>query len=226
MRNTGRVGRPRANGVAASRHDAREAVLDAAAELFTTAGYTATTTRAIAELAGLRQASLYYHFPAKEDLLAALLAETVDPSLAVARELLGELAPAEVRLWALSYSDIRLLGTARHNLGVLCLLPEVKALNLTGFRAARAELKDCYRALIAEAGAEPASLDICTSLAFGLVESVASARRDNPRLDVEAHARHGADAVLRLAGLPGASGSVRAAGLALLEAAALECSRV
>lgn len=219
------MGRPRATGVAASRHDAREDVLDAAAELFTTTGYTATTTRAIAELAGLRQASLYYHFPAKEDLLAALLAETVDPSVAVARELLGELAPAEIRLWALTYSDIRLLGLARHNLGVLCVLPEVKALNLTAFRLARAELKDCYRALIAEAGADPASLDICTSLAFGLVESVASARRDDPHLDVEAHARHGADAVLRLAGLPGASGSVRAAGLELLQAAELECAR-
>ncbi|MBP2182446.1 TetR/AcrR family transcriptional regulator [Amycolatopsis magusensis] len=226
MRNSGGVGRPRASGESASRHDAREAVLDAAAELFTTTGYTATTTRAIAELAGLRQASIYYHFPAKEDLLAALLAETVDPSLAVARELLGELAPAEVRLWALSYSDIRTLGLARHNLGVLCLLPEVKALNLAEFRTARAELKHCYRALIAEAGAEPRSLGICTSLAFGLVESIATARRDDPGLDVEAHARHGADAVLRLAGLPGASGSVRAAGLDLLRAAALECSRV
>ena len=75
------VGRPRASGAAASKQDARQALLGAAAELFTAAGYTATTTRAIAESAGLRQASLYYHFPAKEDILAALLAETVRPSL-------------------------------------------------------------------------------------------------------------------------------------------------
>src|SRR5437762_2085689 len=39
------VGRPRASGAAANRPDARQAVLDAAGELFTGAGYAATTTR-------------------------------------------------------------------------------------------------------------------------------------------------------------------------------------
>jgi AcrR family transcriptional regulator len=192
------VGRPRASGAAASKTDARAAVLAAAAELFAGAGYAATTTRSIAQSAGLRQASLYYHFPSKEDILAALLAETVRPSLDVARALVASHAPVATRLWALSYSDIRLLATARHNLGALYLLPEVAAPSLADFRTERAELKAAYRALVGETGVEDP--DIRTDLVFGLVESIVQTRRDNPPLDVEAHSRHGADGVLRLIG--------------------------
>ncbi|MEV6898110.1 helix-turn-helix domain-containing protein [Amycolatopsis sp. NPDC051372] len=208
------VGRPRASGAAASRQDAREAVLDAAGELFTGAGYAATTTRAIAERAGLRQASLYYHFPAKEDILAELLAATVRPSLAVAVGLVSSPSPepASVRLWALAYADVRLLGGARHNIGALYLLPEVSSPNLAGFRAERAELKAAYGTLVRIAGA-PA---IRTDLVFGLVESTAITRRDDPALDVEAHARETADAVVRLAGLGEPDDTLRAAARALL----------
>jgi AcrR family transcriptional regulator len=184
--------------------------------MFTSSGYAATTTRAIAERAGLRQASLYYHFPAKEDILAALLAETVRPSLAVARVLVASVAPVAARLWALSYSDIRLLGTARFNLGALYLLPEVGAPNLAEFRTERAELKAAYRALVAELPGTGVPLETRTDLVFGLIESVTVLRRDEPELDVEAHARHGADGVLCLAGLPTPGDSFRRSALALL----------
>jgi AcrR family transcriptional regulator len=194
------VGRPRASGAAANRPDARQAVLDAAGELFTGAGYAATTTRAIAERAGLRQASLYYHFPAKEDILAALLAETVRPSLDLAARLVAGASPAPVRLWALAYADIGLLGGARHNLGALYLLPEVGSANLAHFRAERADLKAAYGRLVAAAGIPPGPAGIRTDLVFGLVESIAVIRRDNPELDVEAHVREGADGVVRLVG--------------------------
>ncbi|MCU1682457.1 MAG: TetR family transcriptional regulator [Amycolatopsis sp.] len=210
------VGRPRASGAAASRQDSRQAVLEAAAELFTGAGYAATTTRAIAERAGLRQASLYYHFPSKEDILAVLLEQTVRPSLALAGRLVDDLAPVDVRLWALSYADIRLLAGAPHNLGALYLLPEVASPHLARFRSERAELKSAYRRLIAAAG-QDAGADIRTDLVFGLVESIAVIRRDDPALDVEAHAIEGADGVLRLTGLGPPDGPLRTAGLRLLE---------
>nr|WP_042188869.1 TetR/AcrR family transcriptional regulator [Kibdelosporangium sp. MJ126-NF4]CEL18509.1 transcription regulator AmtR [Kibdelosporangium sp. MJ126-NF4]CTQ97993.1 transcription regulator AmtR [Kibdelosporangium sp. MJ126-NF4] len=209
------VGRPRASGATASSQDAKRAVLGAAAELFTTTGYAATTTRAIAERAGLRQASLYYHFPAKEDILCALLAETVHPSLGVARALLGSTADVGVRLWALAYSDSRLLGTAQHNLGVLYLLPEVAAPGLATFRRERAELKAAYRALIGQIP-DDAPAAIRTDLVFGLVESIAVVRRDEPGWDVESHSRHCADGVLRLAGHACLDAGLRSAALALL----------
>jgi AcrR family transcriptional regulator len=209
------VGRPRASGAAASSEDAKQAVLEAAAELFTATGYAATSTRAIAERAGLRQASLYYHFPAKEDILSALLAETVRPSLRTARRLLRTEALVAERLWALSYSDTRLLGNARHNLGVLYLLPEVAADGLATFRAERAELKAAYRTFI-EGIPDVAPARTRADLVFGLVESVAVVRRDEPGLEVDRFARWAADGVLRLAGHPQPDDDLRAAALALL----------
>jgi len=46
-----------------------ERLLDAAATLFAQKGYAAASTREIAEILGIRKASLYYHVETKEDLL-------------------------------------------------------------------------------------------------------------------------------------------------------------
>ena len=46
-----------------------ERLFDIAAALFCEKGYAATTTREIAAVAGIQQASLYYHEAGKEDLL-------------------------------------------------------------------------------------------------------------------------------------------------------------
>ena len=66
---------------------ARDQILDAAAEMFVTQGYHAASTRRIAEVVGVKQASLYYHFSSKQDILATLLAGTVQPSLRFATRL-------------------------------------------------------------------------------------------------------------------------------------------
>lgn len=47
----------------------QERVLETAARLFRSRGYTATTTREIAAELGIQKASLYYHISSKEDLL-------------------------------------------------------------------------------------------------------------------------------------------------------------
>ena len=52
----------------------RQALLDAAAELFTSEGYDRTTVRAIAERAGVNQALLFRYFGNKEGLFARVLA--------------------------------------------------------------------------------------------------------------------------------------------------------
>ena len=51
----------------------REQILDAAAELLRVQGSAATTTRAVAERAGVRLSLVHYHFGGKGGLLAALL---------------------------------------------------------------------------------------------------------------------------------------------------------
>ncbi|MFF3564286.1 TetR/AcrR family transcriptional regulator [Streptomyces sp. NPDC002574] len=208
MSGTGRrVGRPRAQVRPETGLSTREELLGAAAELFTTRGYAATTTRAVADLAGMRQASMYHYFAGKEDLLAALLEGTVRPSL----ELAGALTrrddvPGEVRLWALCRADVALLCGGPHNLGVLYLLPEVRAERFAGFRAVRDELKAAYAALLAAtaAGARlpPAAFAVRADLVFGLIEGVILIRREAAIPDAPAFARATADAALRVAGCP------------------------
>jgi TetR/AcrR family transcriptional regulator, cholesterol catabolism regulator len=52
------------------RPEMRQKVLDAAARLFRDKGYAGTTMRDVAARCGIRAASLYYHFPSKDDILA------------------------------------------------------------------------------------------------------------------------------------------------------------
>jgi AcrR family transcriptional regulator len=49
------------------------AILDAAAEIFSTRGFEATTIRDIAEAVGMLGGSLYYYIDSKEDLLFAII---------------------------------------------------------------------------------------------------------------------------------------------------------
>ncbi len=169
---TDRRGRPRL--VASSRpgRSARDEILDAAAELFTTVGYAATSTRRIAESVGIRQASLYHHFAAKDDILDALLADTVDTSVQLAAELLAEGGPSAPRLHTLVVADTAQLCGGAWNLGTLYLLPELRLERFAAFRRRRGELRSHYhelsRAVIADHNG-PADAD---DLPFRLVEAV------------------------------------------------------
>jgi AcrR family transcriptional regulator len=206
------VGRPRSGGRQRPGGTPREEILDAAAELFTSRGYAATSTRTIADAVGIRQASLYYHFTSKEALLEELLAGTVRPSLAFAAAL--DAPSAEARLFALAAFDTTVLCGGRWNLGALYLLPEVRDERFEPFRLERAELRAVYAALIrelvvradpgepGESGELRASVAELTDLVFGLVESVITIRSERDVLDVEAMANRVAAACLRLLGLP------------------------
>ncbi len=218
-------GRPRLAAPRRSGATAREQILDAAGELFSTRGYSTTSTREVAEAVGVRQASLYHHFATKDDLLAELLATTVEPSLPRARALVALPASTAVdgaddaaRLWALCLFDAGVLCSTRWNLGVLCHLPEVRAERFAAFRDVRQQLRGCYlelgAALAARTGAPPA----CGDLSFRLVESVHVMRDDD--LPVDGAPLAVADAALRLSGWAGDLEPVRAAGRALLAAAA------
>ena len=67
-----------------------DAILEAAARVFTRRGYVAATTNRIAEEAGVSVGSLYEYFPSKESLLAALL----EHHLGQGRQLLGAIGAA------------------------------------------------------------------------------------------------------------------------------------
>lgn len=70
----------------------RETLMAVSARLFASGGFEATSMRDIAGEAGMLAGSMYYHFPSKNDLIAAVYAEgvaeigaSVDAALAKAR---------------------------------------------------------------------------------------------------------------------------------------------
>ncbi|MEU8778327.1 helix-turn-helix domain-containing protein [Streptomyces sp. NPDC048606] len=209
-----RVGRPRADRMRVpSDRPPREELLCAAAELFAARGYAATTTREVAERAGMRQATMYHYFAGKEELLAELLESTVGPSLALSRRLLADGGrAAALRLWELCRFDVQLLCGGPYNLGALYLLPELRGPRFGRFHRMREELRDNYRSLLYatdvgdELDGDGAGLTLRNDLLFGLIEGVSLVHRSDPARPVAAFAEAAADAALRIAGLAGVSG--------------------
>ncbi|MCV7064503.1 TetR/AcrR family transcriptional regulator [Mycolicibacterium farcinogenes] len=205
------AGRPR--GHAQRRHGitARDEILDAAGELFTTTGYSGTSTRAIAEAVGIRQASLYHYFDTKDDILCALLEQTVAPTLEFIPALLGTepALTADEHLHALAAFDGGQLLSGRWNLGALYLLPELREAKLEPFWSDRERLRLHYlslsRALSRRTGVHEAAAD----LPFRLVESLVyvwSMPAGPERSEMPLHV---ADACMRVLGLPGDAAAAR-----------------
>ncbi|WP_410870754.1 TetR/AcrR family transcriptional regulator [Nocardia sp. A7] len=208
-------GRPRLEQRRRQGTTPRAEILDAAAELFTTKGYANTSTRAVADAVGIRQASLYHHFAAKDDILDALLAETVAGPVEFAQRMMAEPDDAVTQLYALALFDVRQLRTARWNLGALYLLPELRTERFVAFRRRRDELRGHYERLAAESSAAAGQSDDSRMLPFRLVETVIAIRYDEDAATVEAE-RVIPDAVLRIVGHPGDMDAVRAAAAELL----------
>ncbi|MGD0449150.1 MAG: helix-turn-helix domain-containing protein [Candidatus Dormibacteria bacterium] len=59
--------------------DTRQRALDVAFDLFTEQGYEKASLREIADRLGIKKASLYYHFPSKEALLAGIMENLLAP---------------------------------------------------------------------------------------------------------------------------------------------------
>lgn len=198
-----RAGRPRLQSQRRPGVTARDEILDAAGELFTTQGYAATSTRHIAESVGIRQASLYHYFKTKDDILCALLSQTVSPTLSII-PVLHEADPAMThaqQLHALAVFDGRQLLSGRWNLGALYLLPELRDARLEPFYSERERLRLHYLELSAgiviDTGVDPAAAD----LPFRLVESLVnmwSTPEGPARQQLPGHV---ADACLRVLGI-------------------------
>jgi AcrR family transcriptional regulator len=195
-----RPGRPRADGASPTGRGTESDLLSAAARLFCTVGYTATSTRAIADAAGVRQASMYHWFGTKSAILQRLLLDSVEPSLESARLLLARPEEPAVRLWALARLDVELLCSGDLNIGALYLLPEVAGEGFESFREHREQLRAAYGDLVSGTlGPDTGHDDGAIVLTF--VESVILRRRDEPELDAARAGQRYADLVLRLLGL-------------------------
>ena len=199
-----RAGRPRLTTQRRPGSTARDEILDAAGELFTTLGYTGTSTRTIAETVGIRQASLYHYFKTKDDILCALLSQTVTPTLKLAERLSATepaLTAAE-HLHALALFDGRQLLDGRWNLGALYLQPELRGARLEPFWSDRERLRLHYlsvsKSIVAQTGVHEAAAD----LPFRLVESLVNMWTKPPGQDRATLPEHVADACIRVLGMP------------------------
>jgi AcrR family transcriptional regulator len=100
----------------------RERILREASTLFAQRGYAGTSTRDIASAVGIRQPSLFHHFPSKAAIADALLEYAVGTALAQARRIATMDEPASVRLyafaqWAMTHvvtSPYRLVGLVEY----------------------------------------------------------------------------------------------------------------
>jgi AcrR family transcriptional regulator len=227
MATTTGAGRPRLSTKKRPGDTAREEILDASAELFTTRGYTSTSTRMIADAVGIRQASLYHHFAGKDDILDALLGGTVDEPLAVGRGVAESTASAAVKMYALALFDADQLTRSTWNLGALYLLPELRAERFGTFRQHRYALMNIY-AELASATASELGVDALPGteeLPFRLVETVVNGRADaeNGRVvPAVEYARTIADAAVRVLGWTGPTDTLRSQAEELLGSGACE----
>ena len=207
-----RPGRPRHIPVSESSSVApRDQILQASARLFTSKGFAATSTREIAEAVGIRQASLYYHFAGKDEILAALLGATVRPSQDKVAQIEADVSPEcpEVALFLLALVDVHTLVAAPHNVGMLALLPDVvsagKGEVYAEFQDERRKLVSSYAtfgARLAERHGLTTSGEALGAMLIQQVEGVITLRADGIAVD-EARANEIAAGCLRLCGCDG-----------------------
>jgi AcrR family transcriptional regulator len=193
------VGRPRADPRRLQRSPADE-ILFVAAGLFARHGFAATTTRAIAAAAGLRQPSLFHHFASKEAILEALLDRSLAATLAFAEREARAPGPAAVRLYRALRFDVHHLCAFPFDLTAV-LSPEVRAPRYRRFWRERARLVAALRRLV-RAGLRSGELvasDAATvaDALFGMSEATLSWYRRGGKRTPEAVAQQVADLALR-----------------------------
>ncbi|MCA0240775.1 MAG: TetR/AcrR family transcriptional regulator [Proteobacteria bacterium] len=94
----------------------REQILAAAAKLFAQQGYATTTLRQIADAAGIKAGSVYYHFEGKDDIAACVLDGGIAAMTAAVHQRLAALPPAAgQRQRLVAAIEGHLLGMLQHS---------------------------------------------------------------------------------------------------------------
>lgn len=119
----------------------RARILRAAAALFHTQGFEATSVKQIAAAAGIQKSTLYHHFPSKQHLLFDILSHTVDLAVGGLQEIVRSDRPAAERLRAAVRHHVVNLVNDLDN--VACFVEEGKAL-APEYRAAHIAKRDAY----------------------------------------------------------------------------------
>src|ERR1700722_6923740 len=122
-----------------------ERLLETAAKLFWTKGYASTTTREIAEVVGVRKASLYHHIDSKEDLLFEISVSSLERIIHKTQSAVEAASDELTRVRALVHAHVTSMIADQDKHSVM--LTELRALS-PARRARIVELRDDYEQLV------------------------------------------------------------------------------
>ena len=189
----------------AVRTGTREEIQRAAATLFFAKGYEATTVRAIADELGIKSASIYYHFPDKEQILFEVVRDVLELSLAGIKDALAAVPAPEQRLAALVVHHVALNALRARE----ATLAETELRSLTGERLRHVVAqRDAHEALVQgvlddgrRAGVfELLDVKLTAYAVISMCLNVGAWFRPDGRLTLEEVAAAYANLALRLAG--------------------------
>ncbi|MDN3353454.1 TetR/AcrR family transcriptional regulator [Actinomadura sp. DC4] len=146
------------------REQSQQRILEAALMAFAERGYEGTTIAQIAERAGVARGLVSYYFPAKEQLLQALLGQALAGFLALTDPAEDEITPDQRLAGCINRTLTSAAGTIGIQRLVLCLMLQPGTREIfVGVEAAQAEvvgeLERRLRAIFAERGAENPALE-------------------------------------------------------------------
>ncbi len=96
-----------------ARPSKKSEIVKAAAELFSTKGYRATTVRDIADRAGMLSGSLYAHIDAKEDLLIEIVRQAADQFATAIAPITDSSLPPVEKLTAAIHAHMQVIADSR-----------------------------------------------------------------------------------------------------------------
>lgn len=124
---------------------ARGRLLTEAARLFRDKGYERTTVRDLAAAVGIQSGSLFHHFRSKEEILKAVMVETIRLNTAIMQKAVEEARTDRDKLRALIYSELEsIIGQTGEAMAVLVF--EWRSLSQPA-QAEVLELRDIYEQL-------------------------------------------------------------------------------
>ncbi|PXX53383.1 transcriptional regulator, TetR family [Pseudomonas sp. LAMO17WK12:I10] len=131
-----------ANGQLTDPDSARGKLLQTAAHLFRNKGYERTTVRDLAGAVGIQSGSIFHHFKSKDDILRAVMEETIHYNTALMRAELAEADSVRERVLALIRCELQsIMGGSGEAMAVLVY--EWRSLSAQG-QADVLALRDIY----------------------------------------------------------------------------------
>jgi AcrR family transcriptional regulator len=170
-----RPGRPRGS-VNASTEATRERILEVATELFSAAGFHATSVADIGARSDLQQGALYYHIKSKEEVLWEILRRYTEKALASASSVAAADRDPVDKLGELI--DVHVDIITRHRREVAIQMRDADALSAehaTQLQALRQGVQDCWDRVLEEGyrmGKLTRANRVISSGLLGMVNSV------------------------------------------------------